>query len=509
MNTNPTPPSSEAGTSDKDKKDARDRRRIEKYLSRGMWGAALAAILLNRPMRKAGGRTLFGINIGFARGMAFIGEELTQLIGVGWTLIEIRWVGLALMNLFLYWKYPVWGPVHVLANFFAFLVLEHFANTWMLQRAITMVAANLGANFVKGLDKSSWGAFWTSIFKALGESGSEVGYETYDLVRKIANEQHYYGLACFICAFGMFGATQMAWVSIPAASLAAYIVWKISTAGGNNKAADGTHVITKVEYDTIKREQSEKGKIVWTVGKGRKFALPWFQSKLQLGMALVIVAMVVGSWTAAYVYRSDTDHDGLSNFQEKVYGADPVKADTDGDDQSDGEEVKKGMNPTLAFDKDPSAVRIANNARWTQTMNTSLRIREDSLRVIKRIRSDSLKAIGVTTRSSAGGGSSGTGIVPDVGRTINHVMARAYYNVGISARVPAVMSVGVIVMFLVLLVFIYQVTKMGAIAFPLLAVVTGILIWLIGSGMWWLPVIIVLLVSALSLHQHRSAAHGH
>ncbi len=400
MSPNPDPtPTDGAGDSkpvpgdDAKKKESRDHRRVEKYVARGRWFAAFAAVLLNRPLRKAGGRTLLGMRIGGARGMGFIGEELTQIIGVGWTLVEIRWVGLVLMNLFLYWAFPVWGPLHVLVNFIAFLVLEHFSNAWMLQRVITMITVKLGAGFAQKLDKSSWGAFWKSIFSALGESGSDVGYETYDIVRKIANEQHYYAVACFICAFGMFGATQMAWASIPAASIAAYILWKITTAGGNNKSADGAHVVTKAEYNTIKRQRDEAGKIVWKDGMGRKFALPWFQSKLQLGMAGLIAAILVGSWTAAFIYRNDTDHDGLSNYDEMIYHTNPLVADTDHDGTSDGDEVRMGTNPLVAFDKDPKAARIANNTQWERTMDVSMRLRADSLRVIQRIREDSLRTV--------------------------------------------------------------------------------------------------------------------
>ena len=376
--------------------EARDRRRVEKYVSRGMWTAAILTVLFNRPLRKTSGRAVLGAKLGAARGMGYIGEELTQIIGAGWTLIVIRWVGLTLMNLFLYWKYPVWGPLHVLANLFAFLVLEYFSNAWMLQRVITMVAAGLGAGFMKHLDKKSWPAFWASLFKALGESGNDVGYETYDIVRKIANEQHYWAVAVFICAFGMFGATLFAWATIPAAAIAAYILWKITTAGGNNKAGDGAHVITKVEYDTLRRERNAAGQIVWTVGKGRKFALPWFQSKLQLAMALLIAATVVGSWTAAFVYRNDTDHDGLSNYNEKKYRSDPFVADTDHDGKGDGEEIGDGTSPTIAFQNDPMEARITNIEVWGNTMDVSLRLRADSLRRVMRIREDSLRTAGTT-----------------------------------------------------------------------------------------------------------------
>jgi hypothetical protein len=35
----------------------------------------------------------------------------------------------------------------------------------------------------------------------------------------------------------------------------------------------------------------------------------------------------------------DTDHDGLSDYQEKMYGTDPTRADSDADGLSDYEEI--------------------------------------------------------------------------------------------------------------------------------------------------------------------------
>ena len=45
-------------------------------------------------------------------------------------------------------------------------------------------------------------------------------------------------------------------------------------------------------------------------------------------------------------YPKDSDHDGLSDFEEvSIYGTDPNNPDTDRDGMSDGQEVKKGRNP--------------------------------------------------------------------------------------------------------------------------------------------------------------------
>ncbi len=47
----------------------------------------------------------------------------------------------------------------------------------------------------------------------------------------------------------------------------------------------------------------------------------------------------------------DTDHDSLSDEEEKLYRTDPTKTDTDGDFYTDYEEVMSGWNP---LSKSPS-----------------------------------------------------------------------------------------------------------------------------------------------------------
>ncbi len=44
---------------------------------------------------------------------------------------------------------------------------------------------------------------------------------------------------------------------------------------------------------------------------------------------------------------SDSDHDGLDNQQEVIWGSDLFNADTDGDGFKDGEEVNSGHNPLI------------------------------------------------------------------------------------------------------------------------------------------------------------------
>ncbi len=48
----------------------------------------------------------------------------------------------------------------------------------------------------------------------------------------------------------------------------------------------------------------------------------------------------------------DTDHDGLTDFDEQLNGTDPTMADTDGGGSTDGDEVARGSNPNESGDDD-------------------------------------------------------------------------------------------------------------------------------------------------------------
>ncbi|MBI2483289.1 hypothetical protein HYV74_03910, partial [Candidatus Uhrbacteria bacterium] len=50
----------------------------------------------------------------------------------------------------------------------------------------------------------------------------------------------------------------------------------------------------------------------------------------------------------------DSDGDGLSDVDEKLWGTDPNNRDTDGDGYWDGDEVRKGYSPTST-----QAVRVS------------------------------------------------------------------------------------------------------------------------------------------------------
>ena len=70
----------------------------------------------------------------------------------------------------------------------------------------------------------------------------------------------------------------------------------------------------------------------------------------------------------------DSDQDGLSDAEEKTYGTDPHKADTDGDGYSDGVEVKSGYNPLRPAPGDriipePIKATISNNQDSVKKVN--------------------------------------------------------------------------------------------------------------------------------------------
>lgn len=59
-----------------------------------------------------------------------------------------------------------------------------------------------------------------------------------------------------------------------------------------------------------------------------------------------IVYIIIGSRTmSAQNIFQDSDQDGLSNDEERLYGTDPFNKDTDGDSYGDGVEVESGYNP--------------------------------------------------------------------------------------------------------------------------------------------------------------------
>jgi len=80
------------------------------------------------------------------------------------------------------------------------------------------------------------------------------------------------------------------------------------------------------------------------------------QTKKNLQWSVFVFAFIFLFSTALYVVADeaatmttvafdDSDGDGLSDEEEKIYGTDPTVADTDGDSYSDGVEIKGGFDP--------------------------------------------------------------------------------------------------------------------------------------------------------------------
>lgn len=67
---------------------------------------------------------------------------------------------------------------------------------------------------------------------------------------------------------------------------------------------------------------------------------------------LFVLVLLSGSYFVSHAsdmsgnnLAEDSDHDGLTNAEEKLYGTDPNNPDTDGDGYSDGVEVSSGFDP--------------------------------------------------------------------------------------------------------------------------------------------------------------------
>lgn len=82
---------------------------------------------------------------------------------------------------------------------------------------------------------------------------------------------------------------------------------------------------------------------LWSISeKSTKFTLFLFFSLLVLSVGFFVFADDTASTKNIF---QDSDQDGLSNDEEKLYGTDPFNKDTDGDGYSDGVEVMSGYDP--------------------------------------------------------------------------------------------------------------------------------------------------------------------
>ncbi|GEM_PF-297177 len=68
----------------------------------------------------------------------------------------------------------------------------------------------------------------------------------------------------------------------------------------------------------------------------------------------------------------DSDQDGLTDTEEKLYGTDPHNADTDGDGYSDGAEVKAGYDPLKKAPNDRPVAPVSNPTSQSATSQATV-----------------------------------------------------------------------------------------------------------------------------------------
>ncbi len=85
------------------------------------------------------------------------------------------------------------------------------------------------------------------------------------------------------------------------------------------------------------------------------------------------------SQSIASQQRIDEDDDGLSNWQEKLWGTDSNDPDTDGDGTPDGEEVRQNRDPTIAGPGDSLEASINDQESATSSENITSNIGQQVL----------------------------------------------------------------------------------------------------------------------------------
>jgi len=91
-------------------------------------------------------------------------------------------------------------------------------------------------------------------------------------------------------------------------------------------------------------------------------------AKLSVSILAILLIASFSFFVAAQEKNStqniflDSDQDGLSDAEEKVYGTDPYKADTDGDGYSDGAEIQSGYDPLKKAPGDKIIISTGNQA---------------------------------------------------------------------------------------------------------------------------------------------------
>lgn len=106
--------------------------------------------------------------------------------------------------------------------------------------------------------------------------------------------------------------------------------------------------------------------------KSAKFALFLFFGLLILSTAFFVFAEDTTSTKNIF---QDTDQDGLSNDEERLYGTDPMNKDTDGDGYSDEVEVMSGYDPLKPSPGD-KIIQEENKNVSTDSQNGSANLTE-------------------------------------------------------------------------------------------------------------------------------------
>lgn len=84
--------------------------------------------------------------------------------------------------------------------------------------------------------------------------------------------------------------------------------------------------------------------LIWKAGDFFIRPTAFFASLALISCMVLISASAEDAFSGKNIFQ-DSDSDGLSNEEERLYGTDPFTKDTDGDGYSDGVEVKGGYNP--------------------------------------------------------------------------------------------------------------------------------------------------------------------
>src|SRR3989344_1162115 len=109
--------------------------------------------------------------------------------------------------------------------------------------------------------------------------------------------------------------------------------------------------------------------------------------RVVIGILILLIISVLGGIAALLLYNArtkedvlpiptfsplpvsdptaDSDNDGLSNGDEKIWGTNPADGDTDKDGYMDGEEVQNSHNPTIASPNDKLPVGFKPNQNTT------------------------------------------------------------------------------------------------------------------------------------------------